>query len=95
MSEPRPVPILAVDGGGIRGIVPATVLVELQGRLPRPIVDYGNFTNPIDGAAARRWGLGRMDAASQENVAGLEQAAREHCRQHAAQLDAIAAELAA
>ena len=40
MSEPRPVRILAVDGGGIRGIVPATVLVELQRRLPRPIVDY-------------------------------------------------------
>jgi patatin-like phospholipase/acyl hydrolase len=32
--------ILAVDGGGIRGIVPATVLVELQRRLPRPIVEY-------------------------------------------------------
>jgi patatin-like phospholipase/acyl hydrolase len=40
MSEPRPVRILAVDGGGIRGIVPATVLVELQRRLPRPIVEY-------------------------------------------------------
>jgi patatin-like phospholipase/acyl hydrolase len=40
MSELRPVRILAVDGGGIRGIVPATVLVELQRRLPRPIVDY-------------------------------------------------------
>lgn len=40
MSAPRPVRILAVDGGGIRGIVPATVLVELQRRLPRPIVEY-------------------------------------------------------
>jgi len=40
MSEVRPVRILAVDGGGIRGIVPATVLVELQRRLPQPIVDY-------------------------------------------------------
>lgn len=40
MSAARPVRILAVDGGGIRGIVPATVLVELQRRLPRPIVEY-------------------------------------------------------
>ena len=40
MNDPRPVRILAVDGGGIRGIVPATVLVELQRRLPRPIVEY-------------------------------------------------------
>ena len=40
MSELSPVRILAVDGGGIRGIVPATVLVELQRRLPRPVVEY-------------------------------------------------------
>lgn len=40
MSSDRPVRILAVDGGGIRGIVPATVLVELQRRLARPLVEY-------------------------------------------------------
>ena len=33
MNDPRPVRILAVDGGGIRGIVPATLLIELQQRL--------------------------------------------------------------
>jgi uncharacterized protein len=41
MSEQqRPVRILTVDGGGIRGIVPATLLVELQHLLPRPLVEY-------------------------------------------------------
>jgi hypothetical protein len=103
----------------------------------------GNFTNPIDGAAARRWGLGgwawrlldlladgqsamseatmhrllgvaaraesryhrvqpdlpaglgRMDDTSRQNVSGLERITREHCARHGAQLDAIAAELAA
>lgn len=40
MNDPQPVRILAVDGGGIRGIVPATVLVELQRLLPRPIIEY-------------------------------------------------------
>jgi patatin-like phospholipase/acyl hydrolase len=40
MNDQRPVRILAVDGGGIRGIVPATILVELQRRLPRPMVEY-------------------------------------------------------
>jgi patatin-like phospholipase/acyl hydrolase len=39
VSDPRPVRILAVDGGGIRGIVPATILTELKRRLPRPLVD--------------------------------------------------------
>lgn len=37
----RPVRILAVDGGGIRGLVPAVLLCELQQRLgERPIGDY-------------------------------------------------------
>jgi hypothetical protein len=36
-----------------------------------------------------------MDDTSQENVAGLERITREHCLQHAAQLDLIAAEIAA
>lgn len=39
MSDPRPVRILAVDGGGIRGIVPATMLIELQQRLARPLAE--------------------------------------------------------
>jgi hypothetical protein len=40
-------------------------------------------------------GLGRMDDTSPENVEGLERITREHCARHAAQLDAIAAELLA
>jgi len=36
----RPVRILAVDGGGIRGIVPSVMLVDLQKRLHRPVADY-------------------------------------------------------
>lgn len=36
----RPVRVLAVDGGGIRGIVPSVLLVALQERLPRPISDF-------------------------------------------------------
>ncbi len=40
-------------------------------------------------------GLGRMDDTSDENVTGLERITRDYCRQQAAQLDSIAAELEA
>ena len=32
----EPLRILAIDGGGIRGIIPATVLVDLETRSGRP-----------------------------------------------------------
>ena len=39
-DDAPPVRILAVDGGGIRGIVPAVLLIALQQRLARPVSDY-------------------------------------------------------
>ena len=39
-AEPRrPLRILAIDGGGIRGILPAMVLADLERRTNRPIID--------------------------------------------------------
>src|SRR4051794_36540756 len=39
-AEPRrPLRILAIDGGGIRGILPAMVLSDLERRTNRPIID--------------------------------------------------------
>src|SRR6201999_861573 len=35
----RPLRILAIDGGGIRGILPAMVLSDLERRTNRPIID--------------------------------------------------------
>jgi patatin-like phospholipase/acyl hydrolase len=35
----RPVRILSIDGGGIRGIIPATVLARIEERTGRPIAD--------------------------------------------------------
>jgi uncharacterized protein len=35
----RPLRILAIDGGGIRGILPAMVLADLERRTNRPIID--------------------------------------------------------
>jgi predicted acylesterase/phospholipase RssA len=137
-----------VDGGVCANdpVLAAFVVAErLHPGRPLALVSLGtgNFTNPIDGAAARRWGiggwawrlldllsdgqsamseatmhrllgsgaradsryhrvqpdlpagLGRMDDTSPENVSGLERITRDYCARHAAQLDAIAAELAA
>jgi predicted acylesterase/phospholipase RssA len=38
-AERRPLRILAIDGGGIRGILPAMVLADLERRTNRPIID--------------------------------------------------------
>jgi patatin-like phospholipase/acyl hydrolase len=40
VTDDRPVRILSVDGGGIRGIIPSVMLVALQQRLPAPLSDY-------------------------------------------------------
>ena len=38
MENPEgPLRILAIDGGGIRGIIPATVIAHIQGHLKRPV----------------------------------------------------------
>ena len=39
-SKKRAFKILAIDGGGIRGIIPAIVLHELQKELSEPIWKY-------------------------------------------------------
>lgn len=36
---PQPLRVLAIDGGGIRGIIPATVLAELERRCRRPVAE--------------------------------------------------------
>ena len=42
--------VLAVDGGGIRGIIPALVLAEIEARTTRPISDlYDLFAGTSTG----------------------------------------------
>src|ERR1700750_690070 len=38
-AEKPPLRVLAIDGGGIRGILPAMVLADLERRTNRPIID--------------------------------------------------------
>ncbi|MDX1575124.1 MAG: patatin-like phospholipase family protein, partial [Kiloniellales bacterium] len=39
----RPVRVLSIDGGGIRGILAAMVLAELERRADKPIADLFDF----------------------------------------------------
>ena len=35
-NSPRPIRVLSIDGGGIRGIIPARILNELEQRTGKP-----------------------------------------------------------
>jgi len=40
MKKPKPVfTVLAIDGGGVRGVIPARILQEIEARTGRPIAD--------------------------------------------------------
>jgi uncharacterized protein len=67
--------VLSIDGGGIRGLIPAVVLAEIERRIARPIADCvdmiaGTSTGGIIACALARPGIdGRPIAA--EELAGL------------------------
>jgi len=48
----QPIRILSIDGGGIRGIIPAMVLAELERRTGRPICKLFDLIAGLD-----RWVL--------------------------------------
>jgi hypothetical protein len=95
--------MLAVDGGGIRGIVPATHLLDLlatgQSAMSEASLEQLVRVAARDGSRYQRLQphlphhLGRMDDTSPENVAGLQRVTREYCAEQAAVLDSIAADL--
>ena len=51
----RPFRVLAIDGGGIRGILPAMVLADLERRTNRPIIDLFDMIAAPRPAAWSRW----------------------------------------
>jgi patatin-like phospholipase/acyl hydrolase len=66
--------ILTIDGGGVRGIVPALVLAELEKRAGKPVADLFDLvaatsTGAIVGLALLRPGAGRRPARSALEVA--------------------------
>src|SRR5436190_14355285 len=68
--------ILSIDGGGIRGIIPATVLAEVERRTGRPIAALfdliaGTSTGGIIALALTAPGPGSGPRLSAEDVVGL------------------------
>ena len=53
----RPVRVLCIDGGGIRGILPAMVLAELERRTGKPIVELFDFIAGTSTGALAALGL--------------------------------------
>ena len=58
--------VLAIDGGGIRGVIPAVLLAELERRAKRPVAELfdliaGTSTGGILAAALTVAGRGRAD----------------------------------
>ncbi len=51
--------MLAVDGGGVRGIIPALVLAELERRTGRPVADLFDFMAGTSSGAITALGLAR------------------------------------
>src|ERR1041385_7865125 len=71
-----PFKVLAVDGGGMRGIIPALILAELEERLQRPISDAfdlvaGTSTGGIIALALVTPGADGKPAMSAQNIVRL------------------------
>jgi predicted acylesterase/phospholipase RssA len=80
VGDPEPFRILSIDGGGIKGIVPATILVELDRRLvaagKKGVVDNfnlfaGTSTGCIIAAALATWGTARKKFEKLEEIPAI------------------------
>lgn len=70
--------ILAIDGGGIRGIIPALVLTEIEKRSGKPVSQLFDFVSGTSTGSILALGLVKPDkdgnsAYSAEDIAGLYQ----------------------
>ena len=59
----RPLRILSIDGGGIRGLLPVMVLAELERRTDKPIADMFDFIAGTSTGALLALGLTVPDEA--------------------------------
>src|SRR3954468_17801023 len=65
--------ILAIDGGGIRGLIPALVLTEIEKRTGRPISSLFDLVAGTSTGAILACGLTRPQPMSAEGLAALYQ----------------------
>src|SRR5690349_4100610 len=63
-AQSRPIRVLALDGGGIRGVIPATVLAELERRCNKPIAALFDLIAGTSTGGILALGLTAPDAAN-------------------------------
>ena len=68
---PERVNVLSIDGGGIRGIVPALVLAELERRSGRPTAELFDLIAGTSTGGILACALAKPDPLSAEELAGL------------------------
>jgi patatin-like phospholipase/acyl hydrolase len=65
-EQSRPIRVLALDGGGIRGLIPATVLAEIESRCHKPIAQLFDLIAGTSTGGILALGLTRPDPANPE-----------------------------
>src|SRR3989442_4572018 len=65
---PQPIRILSIDGGGIRGIIPAMVLAELERKTGRPICNLFDLIAGTSTGGVLALALTKPDAAGKPAV---------------------------
>jgi len=65
------VKVLAIDGGGIRGLIPALVLAEIERRTQRRIAELVDFIAGTSTGGILACALGKPDPLPAEEIAGL------------------------
>lgn len=64
----RQIKVISIDGGGIRGIIPAMVLAEIESRTGRPIAELFDLIAGTSTGASSHWRLANQTLVADRNI---------------------------